>query len=55
MKSSLSRDGVLTITAPRGNPVAAQSYTQTLENKMDKVGLAAKLFMLMMMIMNVVT
>ena len=22
----------------RGNPVAAQSYTQTLENKMDKVG-----------------
>jgi len=35
--SSLSRDGVLTITAPRGNPVAAQSFTQTLENKMDKV------------------
>ena len=55
VKSSLSREGVLTITAPRGNPVAAQSYTQTLENKMDKVGLAAKLFMLMMMIMNVVT
>ena len=38
VKSSLSREGVLTITAPRGNPVAAQSYTQTLENKMDKVG-----------------
>ena len=37
VKSSLSREGVLTITAPRGNPVAAQSYTQTLENKMDKV------------------
>ena len=49
MKSSLSREGVLTITAPRGNPVAAQSYTQTLENKMDKVGLATKFFMLMMM------
>merc|ERR1711902_57228 len=37
VKSSLSREGVLTITAPRGNPVAAQSYTQTRENKMDKV------------------
>ena len=49
VKSSLSREGVLTITAPRGNPVAAQSYTQTLENKMDKVGLATKFFMLMMM------
>ena len=48
VKSSLSREGVLTITAPRGNPVAAQSYTQTLENKMDKVGLADKLFMLVM-------
>jgi len=36
VKSSLSRDGVLTITAPRGN-VAAQSSTSTLENKMDKV------------------
>jgi len=37
VKSSLSREGVLTITAPRGNPVAAQSYTKTLENKADKV------------------
>lgn len=37
VKSSLNREGVLTIIAPRGNPVAAQSYTQTLENKMDKV------------------
>lgn len=43
VKSSLSREGVLTITAPRGNPVAAQSYTQTLENKMDKVGFSNKL------------
>jgi len=35
--SNLSREGVLTITAPRGNPTAAESYMQTIENKMDKV------------------
>merc|ERR1712029_635572 len=37
VKSSLSREGVLTITAPRGNPAAQQSYTETVENKMNKV------------------
>jgi len=37
VKSSLSREGVLTVTAPRGNPAAAHSYTNTLENKADKV------------------
>jgi len=37
VKSSLSRDGVLTITAPRGNVAAQNSTTTTLENKMDKV------------------
>merc|ERR1712024_169768 len=30
-------DGVLVITAPRGNPAAAQSYTESVENKMNKV------------------
>jgi len=37
VKSALSREGVLTITAPRGNPAAQQSYTETVENKMNKV------------------
>ena len=37
VRSSLSREGVLTITAPRGNAAAQQSYTETVENKMDKV------------------
>ena len=37
VKSSLTRDGVLVITAPRGNPAAAQSYTESVENKMNKV------------------
>jgi HSP20 family molecular chaperone IbpA len=35
--SSLNREGTLLITAPRGNPAAAQSYTETLENKVDRV------------------
>merc|ERR1711936_925537 len=37
VRSSLTRDGVLVITAPRGNPAAAQSYTESVENKMNKV------------------
>jgi len=37
VKSSLTREGVLVITAPRGNPAAAQSYTESVENKMNKV------------------
>jgi len=37
VRSSLSRDGVLVITAPRGRVAAQQAYTETLENKMDKV------------------
>lgn len=34
--STLNKEGVLIITAPRGNPAASYS-TQTIENKMDKV------------------
>merc|ERR1740137_139499 len=37
VKSSLTREGVLMITAPRGNVAAKESYTETVENKMDKV------------------
>ena len=37
VKSSLTREGVLVITAPRGNVAAQQAYTETVENKMDKV------------------
>jgi len=37
VKSSLTREGVLVITAPRGNVAAKQAYTETIENKMDKV------------------
>ena len=37
MRSSLSREGVLVITAPRGNTAAQRTYTETLENKMDRV------------------
>ena len=37
VKSSLTREGMLVITAPRGNPAAAQSYTESVENKMNKV------------------
>ena len=39
VKSSLTREGVLVITAPRGNPSAQSSYTTTesVENKMNKV------------------
>merc|ERR1711892_1176742 len=37
VKSSLTREGVLVITAPRGNVAAKESYTETVENKMDKV------------------
>jgi len=37
VRSSLTREGVLVITAPRGNVAAQQSYTETVENKMDKV------------------
>jgi hypothetical protein len=35
--SSLTKDGVLVVTAPRGNPAANQSYTHTIENNMNKV------------------
>merc|ERR1711970_1426680 len=37
VKSSLTREGVLMITAPKGNAAAKQSYTESVENKMDKV------------------
>eukprot|EP00092_Neocalanus_flemingeri_P004800 GFUD01005168.1.p1 GENE.GFUD01005168.1~~GFUD01005168.1.p1 ORF type:complete len:521 (-),score=138.30 GFUD01005168.1:487-2049(-) len=37
VKSSLTREGVLVITAPRGNVVAKQAYTETVDNKTDKV------------------
>merc|ERR1712038_183526 len=37
VRSSLSREGVLVITAPRGNTAAQRTYTETLENKMDRV------------------
>merc|ERR1712142_29415 len=37
VKSSLTREGVLMITAPKGNVAAKQSYTESVENKMDKV------------------
>eukprot|EP00092_Neocalanus_flemingeri_P007651 GFUD01008261.1.p1 GENE.GFUD01008261.1~~GFUD01008261.1.p1 ORF type:complete len:518 (-),score=130.90 GFUD01008261.1:252-1805(-) len=37
VKSTLTREGVLVITAPRGNVVAKQSYTEAVDNKMDKV------------------
>merc|ERR1712025_94684 len=37
VKSSLAREGVLMITAPKGNVAAKQSYTESVENKMDKV------------------
>ena len=33
VKSSLTVEGVLVITAPRGNPAAKQSYTETVENR----------------------
>merc|ERR1712050_106875 len=37
VKSSLTREGVIMITAPKGNVAAKQSYTESVENKMDKV------------------
>jgi len=37
VKSSLSRDGVLVITAPRGEEAPKQLHTETVENKMEKV------------------
>merc|ERR1712106_1256278 len=37
VKSSLTREGVLMITAPKGNVADKESYTETMENKMDKV------------------
>merc|ERR1712168_1522383 len=37
VKSSLTREGVLMIMAPKGNVAAKQSYTESVENKMDKV------------------
>lgn len=37
VSSSLTRDGVLVITAPRGNPAANHSYTKSIENSMNKV------------------
>merc|ERR1712179_523076 len=37
VKSSLTREGVLMITAPKGNVAVKQSYTESVENKMDKV------------------
>merc|ERR1711892_65464 len=36
VKSSLTREGMLMITAPKGNVAAKESYTETVENKMDK-------------------
>jgi hypothetical protein len=38
VSSSLTKDGVLIVTAPRGNTSANQSYTHTVENSMNKVG-----------------
>ena len=37
VSSSLTKDGVLVVTAPRGNAAATQSYTHTIENNMNKV------------------
>merc|ERR1711874_899872 len=37
VKSSLSRDGVPVITAPRGEEAPKQLHTETVENKMEKV------------------
>jgi len=37
VRSSLTREGLLVITAPRGNTAAQRTYTETLENKMDRV------------------
>lgn len=37
VSSSLTRDKVLVIIAPRGNPSANQSYTKSIENSMNKV------------------
>jgi len=37
VKSTLSRDGTLTVTAPRGNVAAQSSATHSIENRMDKV------------------
>jgi len=37
VKSSLTREGMLVITAPRGNASTRQVTSETLENKMDKV------------------
>lgn len=37
VSSSLTKDGVLVVTAPRGNTAANQSYTHTIENSMNKV------------------
>merc|ERR1712038_810046 len=37
VRSSLNKEGTLVITAPRGNTAAQRSYTETLENKMDRV------------------
>lgn len=37
VSSSLTRDGVLVITAPRGGNTSANSYTNSIENSMNKV------------------
>merc|ERR1711892_1605707 len=37
VKSSPTREGLLMITAPKGNVAVKESYTETVENKMDKV------------------
>merc|ERR1712142_180926 len=37
VSSSLTKDGVLVIDAPRGNSSANQSYTKSIENSMNKV------------------
>merc|ERR1711988_1200224 len=37
VRSSLTREGLLVITAPRGDTAAQRTYTETLENKMDRV------------------
>ncbi len=35
--STINADGVLTITAPKGNPAATSNSNSTIESKMDKV------------------
>ena len=37
VSSALTKEGVLVVTAPRGNTAANQSYTHSIENSMNKV------------------